>query len=137
MTAVAVFVTTALLVAAGVHALWAARIWWPVGDEVGLARAVVGSKGIDRMPGQAACAFVTVFLIVAALWSWIAPEMLRGLGLTALALVFLGRGIATYMSAWQRRVPEEPFARNDRLYYGPLCLAIGACFAIFLVGGWT
>ena len=46
--------SAALIVIAAVHLLWALGFWWPIKDEAALARAVVGTKGIDRMPGAVA-----------------------------------------------------------------------------------
>mgnify|MGYP001586320009 CR=1 FL=1 len=67
-------------VVGGVHLLWALRIWWPIRDAALLARCVVGTRGITRMP-TAAITFAVVGLIVlgmvwiAVLAGWAAPPM--------------------------------------------------------------
>ncbi|WP_312860515.1 DUF3995 domain-containing protein [Neoaquamicrobium sediminum] len=63
------------------------------------------------------------------------PAALIRLGGLGAALVFLGRGIAGFTPAWRRITPEMPFARNDRLYFSPLCLLIGAGFTLLLIQG--
>ena len=52
---------------------------------------------------------------------------------SAVALVFLGRGIAGFTPAWRRLTPEQPFATLDVRYYSPLCLAIGTGFAALAI----
>jgi hypothetical protein len=49
-----------------------------------------------------------------------------------LALLFLARGVAGYHPAWRRIHPVEPFAGLDRSLYSPLCLFIGAGFALLV-----
>ncbi|MGR3466460.1 MAG: hypothetical protein ACU0CI_01160, partial [Shimia sp.] len=59
-------VSATLLLIAALHALWALRIWWPIREEAALARAVVGTEGITRMPGPAWTWPVVAALIAAA-----------------------------------------------------------------------
>jgi hypothetical protein len=54
-----------------------------------------------------------------------------------IALVFLGRGIAGFTSAWRRLTPEMPFARLDVRYYSPLCLVLGAGFIVLALEGFS
>jgi len=127
------------------HAYWAFGGVWPGTDSRSCALAVVGFKGVDRMPPAPAALAVTLALIIVA---WIAlslgglahdiwsPVPLPLLGLLA-AAVFLGRGIAGYMPAWRRLAPELPFARNDVRYFSPLCLVIGSGLLILSLRGWT
>ncbi len=134
-TVISTALCVVLLVISALHALWAARIWWPIRDEVALARAVVGQHGITQMPSATACAAVAAALCAAAFWPFLPSGLLQTLGLLALTAVFLGRGAVAYAPFWQARVPEEPFATNDRRLYGPLCLAIGVGFGALLLGG--
>jgi hypothetical protein len=133
----AVTLTVALLMAAGIHLLWALGHFWPGHDEAALARAAVGTAGITRMPGAIPCALVTVALLFAAAWPWLGESSLRSLGLGVLALVFLGRGAAAYVPAFAALSPEEPFRTLDRRAYGPICLGLGAGFTLLLLEALT
>lgn len=116
------------------HAYWGFGGVWPGTDAKSCALAVVGFKGVSRMPPPTSAFGVTLALFIVA---WIAlslgglalepwaPVPLPVLGLFA-AAVFLGRGIAGYTPAWRRLAPELPFARNDVRYFSPLCLLIGS-----------
>lgn len=126
--------SAALVVIALVHLAWAAGVTWPFASERDLARAVVGTRGIERMPAPDLCALVAAALLAAAAWPWLGGlGALRPLGLAALALVFLARGGASYVPALRALGPEEPLATYDRRLYGPLCLALGAGFAVLLL----
>ncbi|MBR7552201.1 DUF3995 domain-containing protein, partial [Mycobacterium tuberculosis] len=54
------------------------------------------------------------------------------LGMLALTVIFLARGGLSFTAFFRNRQAEEPFLTLDRRYYGPLCLAIGAGFAVLL-----
>ena len=120
--------TFVLLVIAALHLLWAIGYWLPIADEAALARAVVGAKGVDKMPGAVPCAMVVVALLFAMMCLWWPPSALRSLALGAIGAVFLARGVVAYTAFWRRLTPAEPFATLDRRYYGPLCLVIGIGF---------
>lgn len=136
MTLIALAMTAVLTLVAGLHVYWGIGGVWPGSDRLTLARSVVGFRGVKVMPSASASLAVAACLVLAALW----PSALAGLfatpfepaGLVAgsvlLALVFLGRGLAGYLPAWRRLTPEEPFATNDRRWFSPLCLALGAGF---------
>jgi len=137
MIVLAVSLSVVLLMAAALHLLWALGHFWPGHDEAALARAAVGTAGITRMPGAVPCALVTVALLFAAAWPWLPAGSLRTLGLVTLALVFLGRGAAAYVPAFAALSPEEPFRTLDRRAYGPICLGLGAGFAVLLLEALT
>jgi Protein of unknown function (DUF3995) len=130
-----------LFAIAGLHGYWGLGGLWPGHDEVSLARTVVGSKGITRMASPTACFAVTVLLIGVGLWPlfmagvlpafW--PHWLTLLAGWGFVLVFFGRGLAAYVPAFRLLAPEEPFASLDRQLYGPLCLALGGGFLLFLL----
>ncbi len=130
-----------LFLIAALHAYWGLGGHWPGRDGISLARTVVGTKGIAGMPSPVACFAVFAVLIGVGLWPLFMTGLLPSLwpkGLTVLAgwgivVVFLGRGIAPYFSFWQKLSPEEPFSTLDRKLYGPLCLALGLGFLIFLL----
>ena len=126
---------------AAIHVYWALGGLWPGSDEASLARKVVGSPGVTRMPSREMTLAVACLIFFAALWPlmWAAlipyplPQSLVWLGMIVLAAVFTGRGIAGYWPAFRAIFPEEPFATLDRRCYSPLCLAIGAAFILLIV----
>jgi Protein of unknown function (DUF3995) len=127
---------------ARLHAMWGYGGLWPAKSEADLARMVVGAKGITRMPSRAACFGVAVMLVAIGFWPlWrigmIVSPLPDWLSLTigvVIAGVFTLRGVVAFLPAWRRRLPEEPFATYDRRYYGPLCLALAAGFAVLIFG---
>ncbi len=125
---IASFLSAVLVAIAALHALWGSGIWWPIRDEEALARAAVGARGVTRMPGPIPCFLVVLALLLLAVSPWLPAGILRSLIMWAAAVVFIGRGGLAYVPFWRRMTPEQPFARNDTRYYGPLCLAIGAGF---------
>lgn len=128
MTLLALILTAVLVALAALHVAWGIGFWFPIRDEAGLARAVVGAPGRDRMPGAAACGIVAVALLAAASVLWWDPGLLRTLAVLGAGLVFVLRGLAAWHPAWRRLVPQQPFATLDRRVYGPLCLALGLGF---------
>ncbi|PWJ20484.1 DUF3995 domain-containing protein [Jannaschia seohaensis] len=114
---------------ATLHLLWAARIWFSIREEAELARAVVGTAGVERMPGPVLCAAVALALGLAATLPWWAAFGLQRAALLALSVVFFLRGLAPFTGPWARLTPEEPFRRLDRAAFGPLCLALAVLAA--------
>ena len=50
MTILAALASAVLIIIAAIHLLWALGYWWPIRDERALAQAVIGTKGVERMP---------------------------------------------------------------------------------------
>jgi hypothetical protein len=143
MIMVGTVLAAVLAALAGIHLYWAAGGVWPGTDQKSCARAVAGFRGIDRMPPPPAGVAVALALFAAAGLALVlsgrpgstpAASLLLLLGVGA-AFVFLGRGIAGFTLAWRRLTPEMPFARNDVRWFSPLCLAIGAGFALLTIRG--
>ena len=138
-------VAAVLFVLAAVHAYWGVGGVWPGTDAASCARTVGGFPGLTSMPGPGACFAVAAALcfsaIVALVLGGVVPSpfpfFILGPAALAITLVFLGRGIAGYTSAWRRLTPVQPFARLDRLYYSPLCLIIGAGFFTLGIRGFS
>lgn len=136
--AVSIFVV--LTIVALLHAYWAFGGRWPGHDELSLARMVVGSKGITTMPARGPTLAVAVVIFLAGVVALARadlvpvplPPMLQSVAVTALAVVFLGRGIASFTPWFRASQSEEPFATLDRRLYGPLCLALGTGFAVLV-----
>jgi Protein of unknown function (DUF3995) len=133
------FISVAVLVAlAALHAYWGVGGHWPGRDDLSLGRTVAGFRGVSKMPPPLACYAVAAVLVCAALWTLMLagrlnfglPRPLLILGGVALALVFLGRGVAAYLPAWRKLAPEQPFAYLDQILYGPLCLTLGTLLGI-------
>ena len=130
-----------LLVITTLHVYWGIGGIWPGSDAASCARAVVGFRGVQEMPSPAASFAVAACLALATLWPlalegvFASPFPKQGLAATALliGLVFLGRGIAGFTPWWRRLAPVQPFARLDQRLYSPLCLLIGAGFAILAI----
>ncbi|MGH1369628.1 MAG: DUF3995 domain-containing protein [Maritimibacter sp.] len=133
MNIIAGSILVILAVTGAIHALWALRIWWPIADEEALARAVVGAKGITRMPSAMMTWVVVVAIVLGILWTmalsgWIAlplPDwMVTGGGLL-MAAVLLVRGIGTYFAGLFGMKAEEPFSTLNARYYSPVIILLG------------
>ena len=135
MTALAFLLAAVLVALAVLHLAWALGHVTPMEDEAALARAVVGTRGITRMPGAVPCALVAMALTFCAILPLDPRIPGRALLMPVIAAVFLARGIAPYVPAWRRLTPEEPFATLDRRFYGPLCLGLGAVYLILTMKG--
>ncbi|MGB8817752.1 MAG: DUF3995 domain-containing protein [Rhizobiaceae bacterium] len=139
---ISLFIPVTLLPVSGLHLAWALGSTFPAEDEKDLARAVTGFRGMDRMPPRAASALVALATFICALWPFamtgnlltVLPAWMATLGGIVLALIFSARGIAGYTSRWRALTPEQPFARLDRQFYSPLCLALGLSFFILTIG---
>jgi hypothetical protein len=137
----ALAVSGIVLAIAGVHAYWGCGDIWPAPSTERLARAVVGTRGIQAMPRPPACFTVAILLAGVGVWPLFAagimaapwPHWLTSLSGAGIAAVFLGRGVVGYTSAWRRRFGEQPFATLDRLAYSPLCLLLGAGYIALLL----
>lgn len=122
-----------LLAVAMVHALWAFGGTWPAGDTKLLARTVVGTKDIEKMPSRVLTLLVAILVFAMGIWALSmsdpTPDTPLTFGGAVLCLIFLARGIAAYTPQWRALTPEEPFASFDKKVYGPLCLWVGFGFA--------
>jgi len=145
MTLVAAALFTVLVALSVLHVYWAVGGVWPGSDEASCARTVIGFPGVDRMPSPASALAVAGLLGIAAVLAAMlsgalvlspAARILPVAGVAA-SIVFIARGLAGYTPAWRRLTPELPFARLDRRYYSPLCLAIGGGFAFLVLNGDT
>jgi FtsH-binding integral membrane protein len=145
MMAIALLLTLTLGAIAVLHGYWTAGGLWPGGSKAELAAIVVGRPRMSDMPSPGLSVVVTLLLTGAAAWPFLlSPLAVRYLGqpiavaggLLA-AAVFLLRGVAGYSAAMTRRHSAEPFATYNRLYYSPLCLAIGAGFLVLALNGET
>lgn len=140
-TALAFLIFVVLTIVAVLHAYWAFGGRWPGHDELSLARTVVGSKGVTTMPARGPTLVVALLIFVAGVLALapvgvspiVLPPMLQTLAIAALAVVFLARGAIGFTPLFRRLQAEEPFATLDRRLYSPLCLALGAGFAVLAV----
>jgi hypothetical protein len=130
-----------------VHLAWALGSTFPYANEQALARAVVGRRGITRMPSMIASAFVAVCLFAASVWALVLgrivdvplSDWLVAPGGLALAVIFLSRGVIGVLPTFERALPEQPFLRLNRRFYSPLCILIGLTFIglTLMMPNWT
>jgi len=116
---------------------WAAGLSFPFANEQALARSVIGRRGITQVPSRWAFLYLGALLFAAAIAAYLlggygeaVPEskpFLAPIGLL-LALIFLTRGVAGVLPAFERAAPEEPFLSLNRRLYSPLCILAGAGF---------
>lgn len=136
-TAAASILFLCLLTVSLAHFLWAIGSKWPIRDPELLARTVIGSPKVQRVPKFASFVVAVLVLIAAAIGSALADPASGGLLLTlagaALTLIFGIRGALGYTDFWRARFPLEPFATLDRRIYSPLCLIVALCFAVLVI----
>lgn len=131
MSILALLLIMVMLGAGAMHVLWGFGVWWPIRDEVRLAKAVVGGQGITRMPAPFLAFGVAVLTALGALWTcflvgWVnAPAWLTALGGWGMCAILLARGVATYLRRWLPWPVEPSFDHLDRTYFAPLILFLG------------
>jgi Protein of unknown function (DUF3995) len=137
------FVLVTLFAISALHLAWAFGSTFPCKDSDALVRAVVGrGGGGSAMPSGISSALVAAATFMAALWPQMMqgriltsmPASLIGLGAVVLVIVFLARGIIGLTPWFRRLLPEEPFRTLNRKYYSPLCIALGLCYLVLLIG---
>jgi Protein of unknown function (DUF3995) len=141
MSILAIGVFIVLTAIAALHASWAFGSHWPAANERDLVALAIGATGRKRMPAAAQCAIAALAIFasgcVALLLAGVVRLPLPGLAITiagyAIAAVFIGRGIAGYVPVWRALFSQRPFARNDVMYYSPLCLGVAAAMLILVV----
>jgi len=132
------YVLAAILGLAGLFYIgWAAGLSFPFANEHALARSVIGRRGITRLPSRRSFLYVGVLLLAAAAAAYLlggfgaavpqSKPFLAPVGLL-LALIFLLRGIAGVLPAFERAAPEQPFLTLNRRLYSPLCALAGTAF---------
>ena len=123
------------------HLMWAMRVHFPYASEQSLARAVVGRRGITKMPSPTACLIVSILLFGAAAWALLlggyvalpfSKWLTAPIGLV-IGAVFLMRAIFGITPAFERGAPEQPFLSLNRKLYSPLCFLIGLGFVILVL----
>lgn len=143
----AITLSCVLILIGLVHLVWAAGSTWPYKDEAHLAKAVVGSRDVEKMPPKYASAFVALCLFGAAA----VPLLIRGInpfgipkiivffGGVLLAGIFGLRGVLGVLPAFERMAPEQPFLSLNRKFYSPLSVLIGMSFALLVLSmpNWT
>lgn len=144
---ISIFMAAILFALAALHVLWALGSTWPRSDEASLARTVVGTRGITKMPPKYASALVAVLLVISAFWALglrgqgpvDIPKYIGVLGAGMIAAVFLMRGLVGFLPAMERYTPEQPFLRLNRRIYSPLCLLLGFGFLLLVIAtpNWT
>lgn len=140
-TGLALLIFITLTFVAALHAYWAFGGLWPGRNELSLARIVVGSRGITKMPSRGLTLIVALLIFVSGLIALaqvsilpaLLPPLFQQAAIIGLAIVLLVRGTASFTPQFRRMQAEEPFATLDRNVYAPLCLALGAGFITLLL----
>ncbi|SFZ82986.1 Protein of unknown function [Devosia enhydra] len=127
-----------LLAVAMGYALWSVGATWPIRNQELLAKTVVGTPGITRMPSRWTSLLAAILTLGAGITALsLADHDSGGTWLTLLGIVcaaaFLARGWAGYRPEWRRRYSEMPFADLDRRVYSPGALAIGLGFVALVI----
>jgi hypothetical protein len=135
---VAALIFIPLLAVAIAHFIWSIGGTWPLKSRELLIKTVYGRPGTKSMPPKLITFVVAVLILTAGVIALsLADETGGGLPLTlagtALAALFLARGVVGYTPRWRKIFTEEPFATLDRKNYSPLCLLIGVGFVILVV----
>ena len=146
MMLLATILGAVLFALALLHAYWGVGGVWPGVDQADLARRVAGFKDSSRstqspvacfLVAAALCFCAIVALVLGGIIGSPFPFFILGPAALLITLVFLGRGVAGYTSAWRRLTPVQPFAQLDRLFYSPLCLVVGAGFFTLGIRGFS
>ncbi len=143
MTEIVGDILASILAAASLlYLLWAAGLTLPFANEQALARSLIGRRGITRVPSRLSFLYLAVLLLGAAIAAYLlggfseavpqSKPFLAPVGLL-LALIFLGRGVAGILPAFERAAPEQPYLSLNRRIYSPACVLIGAAFLYLTV----
>lgn len=134
---VATILAFALGAAGLLYYLWAAGLTFPFPNEQALARSIIGRRGITQVPSRLTFIYLGTLLLISALFAWLmggfsqqvphSKPFLAPAGLI-LSLIFLGRGIAGVLPAFERAAPEQPYLSLNRRIYSPLCALAGLSF---------
>lgn len=124
----------ALVATAGIHYAWAAGSPWPFADRDTWRRSILGAPMAEPRAADYAAVIGALTLGSAAVlaaggaavpgWRRL-PRRLRTVAPWGVAGVLALRGGAGLLLVDAERHGRE-FARNDRRYYSPLCLALAA-----------
>jgi len=138
MMALALGLFVILTLVSALHFYWALGGLWPGRDRQSLAETVIGDGARRDMPPAWLTLAVAVLIFAAGLLPVLSlaglpfglPDWIAQAGLWALAIVFVGRGAVTYILPAQAAAMTEPFVTLNRRYFSPLCLLLGAGYAI-------
>ncbi|MGV3649889.1 MAG: DUF3995 domain-containing protein [Devosia sp.] len=127
-----------LLAVAMGYALWTLGATWPIRNQELLAKTVVGTPGITRMPPRWTSLLAALLTLGAGIIALSLADHESGGGwLTLMGVVcaaaFLARGWAGYRPQWRQRFSEMPFADLDRRVYSPGALGIGLGFVVLVI----
>jgi hypothetical protein len=120
---------TILITLAGIHFYWAMGGTW--GGEVAVPLNPQGKKLFQ--PSALSCIIVAIGLLIfsaielgyAQLLFWPVPNNIFKYGNFIVTFIFLLRAIGDFRYVgFFKKITSSTFARNDTLYYSPLCLLI-------------
>ncbi len=131
-----VFVVLAVI--AALHVYWGFGGLWPAADLRSLIDTVIGDPRMTEMPSRLLTLVVAGLIFAAGAFALTAnlqaPRLLRvffKIAIATIAIVFVVRGVSGYALPESIRARlSEPFAAYDQLIYSPICLVLGAAFAL-------
>ncbi len=130
-----------LAIIAALHIYWGLGGFWPGTDAASLVDKVVGAPPGTPVPPLWACGVVAACVMVPA-WagltlSRVVPDVLPksvtwiwSAALWGAAIVFLLRGLSTYVSPLLQSTKGTEFYALDRAVYAPLCLFLGTALLL-------
>lgn len=121
---------------AAIHILWAFGVYWPASSGKELSAMVAGVQNPSTMPPTVLTIFVAgcfSAMGIAALWEagvidlpWLAA--LQGKIALLLTVIFIGRGVLTYLPFGPLAKASEPFRTLDLQAFAPLSICLGLGF---------
>ena len=140
MSIIPVAICVVLMATALLHAAWGFGLTWPGTDQQSLVRHVVGAPNISRLPPLPITLTVAFGMAAAGLFAlWGAhlvdlalPQWMRKTSIIVLAVIFLVRGMITYIPKSPFRNSVEPFHSLNHNYFSPLILALGTGYVYIL-----
>ncbi len=136
MEIAAYFIAFTLSFVSLLHVAWAFGVCWPADNEQMLIKTVIGHPNVKKMPSRSLTLCVAFGIALAGLVALVgghivnipAPNWMVESALILLILIFVGRGLSSYLIDGPLGKRIEPFATLDRRYFAPLCLIICACY---------
>lgn len=134
------FIAVVLGLISALHFLWAFGFVWPAKSEQGLVNATLGAPGATKMPPfwLTLCVAIAIFAAaLIALWgaggvSLPFPLWIRDIGMAVLALIFLIRGLISYLPISAFQDVLQLFKRLNFWFYSPLIMIIGIGYLVLL-----
>ena len=130
-----IFISIVMFVLALIHIYWGHGGNWPGHDRQSLTDKVVGEG--TEFPSIFSCYTVATLLILAGAIPLFTEDVLFGARFNNyswlnffVALPLMIRGVGGYLPVIEKRWTQV-FVRNNRIIYGPLCIALAVNYILF------